>query len=100
MNIYLIIVGMMVVTYIPRLLPFFALDQEKIPPGVKRWLKWLPYAALGALIIPGGLQAIKGPLWVSALALMITASLSWFHKNIIVAVLLTLLLLYILPLPT
>ncbi|MDC7224327.1 MAG: AzlD domain-containing protein [Spirochaetales bacterium] len=98
MNHYLIVLTMMAVTYLPRLLPFLALDEEKIPGGLKKWLAWLPYAALGALIIPGSLSAIEGPWWISPLGLLIAAGISWFYNNMIVTVLLTLTLLYLIPL--
>ena len=98
MNHYTVVLAMMLVTYLPRLFPFLALDEEKIPSGVKRWLGWLPYAALGALIIPGGLTAIEGPWWISPLGLLLAAGISWFYSNMIVTVLCTIALLYLLPL--
>ncbi len=97
MNHYLLLLAMMAVTYLPRLFPFLALDEEKIPPGIKRWLGWLPYAALGALIIPGGLTAVEGAWWVSPLGLILAAAISWFYNNMIVTVLCTLAILYFLP---
>ena len=48
-----IILGMMVVTYIPRLLPGLLADRYRLPAGFERWLQNIPYAALGALIFPG-----------------------------------------------
>jgi branched-subunit amino acid transport protein len=98
MNFYLIVFSMMLVTYIPRLLPFLAMDAEKIPLPLRKWLAWLPYAALGALIIPGGLTAIDGPWWISPLGLTIAAAIAWFNRNLVVTVLLTLVLLYFIPL--
>lgn len=52
-NIWFVILGMAVVTYIPRLLPFVFLNPEKLSPFLQRMLKNVPYAALGALIFPG-----------------------------------------------
>lgn len=53
MNILLLILGMALVTYIPRLLPALFLDRFKFPQWFQRWLRNIPYAALGALIFPG-----------------------------------------------
>lgn len=53
MKIPLLIVGMALVTYLPRLLPALFLDRFEFPGWFKRWLKNIPYAALGALIFPG-----------------------------------------------
>ncbi len=53
MNILFLILGMAVVTYIPRLLPALFLDRVKFPDWFRKWLNNIPYAALGALIFPG-----------------------------------------------
>jgi len=44
------------VTYIPRLLPLFALSQVKLPDRLMMWLSYLPAAILSALIFPGALM--------------------------------------------
>lgn len=56
MKVLLLILGMTVVTYLPRLLPALVLDRFSLPPWFRRWLKAIPYAALGALIFPGLLE--------------------------------------------
>ena len=53
MKVLLVIVGMALVTYIPRLLPALFLDRFQFPDWFKKWLQSIPYAALGALIFPG-----------------------------------------------
>jgi branched-subunit amino acid transport protein len=47
------IIGMGVVTYIPRLLPFVLFQGKEMPPFLQGVLKNIPYATLGALIFPG-----------------------------------------------
>jgi branched-subunit amino acid transport protein len=47
------ILGMGLVTYVPRMLPLVVFDAKKIHPRLRGILKNVPYAALGALIIPG-----------------------------------------------
>ncbi len=59
MNILLLILGMALVTYIPRLLPALFLDRFKFPEWFQKWLRNIPYAALGALIFPGVLFVEK-----------------------------------------
>ena len=51
-----IFLGMMFVTYIPRLLPLFALSQVRLPDRLMSWLSYLPAAILSALIFPGALM--------------------------------------------
>ncbi|SET27380.1 Branched-chain amino acid transport protein [Natronincola peptidivorans] len=53
MQLFFIILGMAIVTFIPRLLPVFIMNNLKLPAWGNKWLKAIPYAALGALIFPG-----------------------------------------------
>ncbi|MCM3161939.1 AzlD domain-containing protein [Metabacillus litoralis] len=52
-TILLTIIGMGLVTYLPRMIPLVALGQLKLPVFVQNVLKNVPYATLGALIVPG-----------------------------------------------
>ncbi len=49
---------MLIATYLPRVLPFFLIDKDKIPKKLFRFLSYIPYAMLGAIIVPGFLQGI------------------------------------------
>ena len=62
-NILLIIIGMSLVTYIPRMLPFLFFDKIEFPPFIKSILKNLRFAVLGALIFPGILTINEDPLF-------------------------------------
>jgi branched-subunit amino acid transport protein len=57
-NIILLILGMAAVTYGPRLAPFFLIGSNKLPKKVDAFLKCIPVAAIGALIIPGVFKAV------------------------------------------
>ncbi|MRX73542.1 AzlD domain-containing protein [Bacillus lacus] len=52
-SILLMIVGMAVVTYLPRMIPLVALSSIQLPEFLQNILKNVPYATLGALIVPG-----------------------------------------------
>ena len=52
-DVYLLILGMAAVTYIPRALPAFLMDKLHLGARIKRFLSLLPYTALSALIFPG-----------------------------------------------
>ena len=56
-NIIPIIFGMATVTYLPRLLPFLILSNRTIHKRLDVFLKCIPAAAIGALIIPCALTA-------------------------------------------
>ena len=52
-EILLLILGMAIVTYIPRVLPAFLIERIALGPRAKKFLSLLPYAAMSALIFPG-----------------------------------------------
>jgi branched-subunit amino acid transport protein len=52
-KILLIILGMAVVTYLPRMLPLVILSKVKLPAVFIKWLKYIPQAVLSALLLPG-----------------------------------------------
>ncbi len=56
-SVILIILGMAAVTYGPRLIPFLILSDRQVPKRVDAFLKCIPVAAIGALIIPGVFSA-------------------------------------------
>lgn len=48
----LLILGMAVVTYIPRVLPLWLLSSRSPHPAFMRWLEMVPPAVLAALLAP------------------------------------------------
>ncbi|HOA22746.1 MAG TPA: AzlD domain-containing protein [Aggregatilineales bacterium] len=73
-TVFLIIVGMAVVTYIPRALPMLALSQRKLPEPVAVWLRYVPVAVLSALLLPS-LVVQEGRLDLSAGNLFLWAAI-------------------------
>lgn len=51
-TILLTILGMALVTYIPRLLPVWHLSSRRLPPLVVVWLRYVPAAVLAAMLFP------------------------------------------------
>jgi branched-subunit amino acid transport protein len=50
--IFVTILGMMLVTYIPRLLPVWILSSKSLPQPVVVWLRYVPVAVLAAMLFP------------------------------------------------
>lgn len=50
--IFLTILGMALVTYIPRLLPVWLLSSRPLPQLVVAWLRYVPVAVLAAMLFP------------------------------------------------
>ena len=81
-----IVLGMMLVTYIPRFLPFVMIGDKPLPKKVVRFLEYVPFAALGALIIPGALTAIPGAYMPVAGGLGFAVIYSYLRGGMIVTV--------------
>lgn len=56
-NLIPLVLGMAAVTYGPRLIPFFLMSNREVPKRMDAFLKCIPAAAIGALIIPGVFSA-------------------------------------------
>lgn len=82
----MVIIGMMIVTYIPRVLPFYILEKINLSQQIRRSLTYIPYAALGAMVIPDGFSAVPGHPVVSTMALGVAALLICIKENLFMAV--------------
>lgn len=63
MRIFYILLGMSLVTLIPRILPLVLLSKMDLPPWLIRWLSYIPSAVLAALLFPALL--LPNGTWVS-----------------------------------
>lgn len=82
----LIILGMALVTYIPRVIPFVTISERKLPRRLKLFLEFVPFTALGALIIPGVFTAIDGQWMISLTGALVAFVLSWKKGGMILPV--------------
>ncbi|WP_028781922.1 AzlD domain-containing protein [Thalassobacillus devorans] len=81
-----VIIGMAIVTAVPRFLPAFIVDKLNFPSWVDRWLNAIPYAALGALIFPGIMTVKPDAPHVGIIGGTVAIALAWFGMNIILVV--------------
>ena len=51
-QIFFIILGMLVVTYLPRVLPVWLLSSKTLPRLVIAWLRYVPVTVLAAMLLP------------------------------------------------
>lgn len=84
-NIMLVIVGMSLVTYIPRAVPLVALTNVRVPGLLKRFLQNIPYAALGALIFPDILSS-TGDVTLSLAGGICALLLAYLELNLVVVI--------------
>lgn len=82
----IIILGMALVTYIPRALPFILVSNKKMPVNLERFLQLVPFTALGALIIPGAYYSIPNGPHAAVVGISVTALVSWKKGGMILPV--------------
>lgn len=85
--IVLTIIGMGVVTYIPRMLPFIMFKGKELPPFVQGVLQNVPYATLGALIFPAIFLIQEGDLTFGIIGMFSAFIIAFFGANVIIVVL-------------
>lgn len=83
--ILILILGMGLVTYTPRMLPMVILKDLKLPVHLKRFFEFIPYAILGALIFPGILYStnnIASAIFGGTVAVIV----AFFRVNLVIVV--------------
>jgi branched-subunit amino acid transport protein len=89
-EIWLVIVGMAVATYLTRAPLFLALARRPVPPRLRLWLRLIPLAVLPALAVPLilvergqlALSLAHPPLWGAVVVLALAA----WRVNLLVTV--------------
>ncbi|MBM7647589.1 branched-subunit amino acid transport protein [Bacillus ectoiniformans] len=79
------IIGMAVVTYVPRMLPFVLFRGRQLPDFLQGILRNVPYATLGALIFPGVL-VIQEDIWFGLIGAAAAFLIAFTGVNIIFCV--------------
>ena len=86
-QVILIILGMALVTYIPRALPAMFISKMKMSRGVEKFLRLIPYTAMAALIYPGILATDSANVWIGIAGGLTAFILSWKQLPVMVSVL-------------
>ncbi|GAA0434147.1 MAG: AzlD domain-containing protein [Bacillota bacterium] len=94
--ILLIIIGMSLVTMLPRMIPAFIVDKLQFRDWVNRWLNAIPYAALGALIFPGIMTVRPDQPHIGLLGGLVAIVLAFLGVNIILVVMAAIATVYVL----
>jgi len=86
MRILVLIIGMGIVTYIPRILPAVLIGKVKFNKNMEKFLSLIPYTAMAALIFPGVLSVDEGNLSIGLIGAFVAIILSWIKMPIILVV--------------
>jgi len=96
MIILYIIIGMAIVTAVPRFIPAILVDRFVFRDWMNRWLQAIPYAALGALIFPGILSVKEDAPHIGIIGGIVATLLAYIGLNIIFVVIGAIMTVYIL----
>jgi len=96
--VWLVILGMTVVTFLPRLSVIALLRREALPPALARALRFVPPAALSAiifpaLVMPDGTPDLS-PGNARLLAGLVAVVVAWWSRNTLLTIAVGMLLLW------
>ncbi len=95
MDIYLLIIGCGIVTFIPRLIGAVFVGRFSFGPKFEKFLNLLPYTALAALICPGVLTVDPEVWYIGLIGAVVAGGLAWKKVPIGAIVIITVIVLII-----
>ncbi|MDI6601059.1 MAG: AzlD domain-containing protein [Thermoanaerobacteraceae bacterium] len=85
-----VLIGMALVTYIPRIIPALGLSRVNLPDWALRFLDYIPVAVLSALLFPSIMMtkgrldiALSNPYLIASIPTVIAA---YFSRNLFIPV--------------
>jgi len=87
MNILTLIIGMALVTYIPRAMPAVFIEKMRFGKKTEQFLGLIPYTAMTALIFPGVLSTDPNSIWIGIVGAVTAAWIGWKKFPIVIVVL-------------
>lgn len=81
-----LILGMTVVTFIPRFIPLIFLKDREINPKVRKFLVYIPFTSLSILITKGIIESSAEMLLPTIIGIGISGIVSYFKGNLVVSV--------------
>lgn len=85
-RVFWMLLGMTLVTFLPRALPAVLMERLRFGPRFKKFLDLIPYTAMAALIVPGVFTVDTRP-WIGLVGAVAAAVPAWFKKPVMVSML-------------
>src|SRR5665647_3054312 len=86
LSITILILGMAIVTYIPRALPAVLIDKMNFSSNMEKFLRLIPYTAMAALVFPAVLNVDANHISIGVLGALVAAFLAWKKLPVMVVV--------------
>ena len=81
-----LILGMALVTYIPRLMPLMVLKKASVNEKFRLFLTFIPYTSLSILLIRGVLTSSDEMKLPTIIGILVASLVAYLHKNLILSV--------------
>lgn len=88
-EIIILVIGMCIVTFIPRVLPTFFIEKLKLTKKMEKFFSLVPYTAMTALIFPGILKVDSEKMHIGIVGGIVTVILAWKKIPVAINVILT-----------
>lgn len=85
-EIIFIILACAIGNYLLRVIPFFIPGSNSLPPYIKRFLDYMPLAALGALILPGIITSFPQNPAAGVAGVAAASAVAWIYGGLIMPV--------------
>lgn len=82
-----LVIGMALVTYLPRIIPLMLLNDRKLNRKLEEFLYYIPYTSLSILIIRGIMTADSDMVIATIAGIGIAGILSYKKGNLVLSVL-------------
>lgn len=82
-------IGMLLVTFLPRVLPVFLLERFQLSARAEKFLRLIPYTAMAALIFPGVLSVDPAQPAVGAIGGVVAILAAYWKPSVPLSVLLS-----------
>ncbi len=86
-EILVMILGMAILTYLPRVLPAFLLEKMTLNRRAEKFLRLIPYTAMAALIFPGILTVDPDNAAIGAVGGLVAVAVAWLKPSVPLVVL-------------
>lgn len=88
-DIIILICGMCLVTFIPRVLPTLVIEKLKLTKKMEKFFSLIPYTAMTSLIFPGILRVDNEKIYIGIIGGVVTIILAWKKIPVAINVILT-----------
>lgn len=83
----LLVFGMTLVTYLPRMLPSIIIDKMRFGARTEKFLRLIPFTAISALIFPGVFFVDGANIYIGIVGALTAGILAWLRFPVMVCVL-------------